>query len=262
MSGARSDLPGDPGLVPTKLRSERGPFVGTAPRPNPLRRMAREARLDRLLLELHRGFGWQRWWPARTPFEVVVGAVLTQNTAWTNVERALASLGRRVAITPARLLALEEDELALAIRSSGYYRAKAKKLRAVSDWYLDCGGLRALRKRRLEDVRAELLGIWGVGPETADSILCYAAGRRTAVVDTYTRRMLSRHGFVDVEMPYEELRDWLRERLVGSQLVYEEFHALCVRTGHGNCRPVAVCGSCPATAPPGFLVSGRGTGTG
>ena len=179
----------------------------------------------------------------------MVGAVLTQNTAWTNVERALASLGRRAPITPARLLALDEDELALAIRSSGYYRAKAKKLRAVSDWYLDCGGLRALRERRLEEVRGELLGVWGVGPETADSILCYAAGRRTAIVDTYTRRVLSRHALVDFDLPYEELREWLRERLVASQLVYEEFHALCVRTGYGNCKPKAVCGTCPATTP-------------
>ena len=231
------------------LRSERGPYVGTAPGRNRLRRMAREARLDRLLLELHHGFGWQRWWPARTPFEVVVGAVLTQNTAWTNVERALVSLGRRAPITPARLLALDEDELALAIRSSGYYRSKAKKLRAVSDWYLECGGLRALRERRLDDVRGELLGVWGVGPETADSILCYAAGRRTAIVDTYTRRVLSRHAFVDFDLPYEELRGWLRERLVASQLVYEEFHALCVRAGYGNCKPKAVCGTCPATTP-------------
>jgi len=211
--------------------------------------MARERGLDRVLMELAAGFGWQRWWPARTPFEVIVGAVLTQNTAWRNVERALASLAARTPLTPARLLALEEEELALAIRSSGYYRSKARKLRAVCAWYLDCGGLAALRGRRLEPLRRELLGVHGVGPETADSILCYAAGRRTAVVDAYTRRILGRHGLAPAEAPYEELRAWLAERLVPSQFVFEEFHALCVRAGYEHCKPTALCEGCPATTP-------------
>jgi len=245
------DPPDDPGLVPTTLANERGPVVGRIPR-RPIRRFAREPRLDALLLELYRGFGPQRWWPARTPFEVVVGAILTQNTAWTNVEHALAGLRQRVPLTPAALLGLRSDVLARAIRSSGYFRAKARKLQAVSRWYLERGGLRGLSDGPLERVRDDLLGVWGVGPETADSILCYAAGRRTAVVDAYTRRILARHGLLDADrLPYETIRRWLSERLVASQPVYEEFHALCVRAGNACCRPTARCPQCPATAPIG-----------
>ena len=235
--------------MPTTLANERGPLVGRLPR-RPIRRFAREPRLDALLLELHRGFGPQRWWPAKTPFEVVVGAILTQNTAWTNVERALADLERRIPLTPAAILGLRSDVLARAIRSSGYFRSKARKLRAVSRWYLERGGLHGLVDGPLERVRDDLLGVWGVGPETADSILCYAAGRRTVVVDAYTRRILARHGLLDAErLPYEAIRRWLSERLVASQPVYEEFHALCVRAGHAHCRPTALCPGCPATTP-------------
>ncbi len=223
------DLAGDPGLERTPLASERGPYVGRChARP---RRFARDPALERLLHELALGFGPQRWWPAETPFEVLVGAILTQNTAWANVERALLSLKARTPLTPARLLALREEELALLVRSSGYFRVKAKKLRALSAWYLEVGGLRTLAQAPLTRIRTELLEVWGVGPETADSILCYGAGRRVAVVDTYTRRLLSRHGFLDAGLGYEEIRAWLEERLVDSQAVYEEFHALCVRVG-------------------------------
>ena len=251
MSARTSDLPGDPGLARTPCVSPRGLYVGRC-HATP-RRFAHDARLERLLQELARGFGPQRWWPAETPFEVMVGAILTQNTAWTNVERALASLKARTPLTPARLLALPEEELAERVRSSGYFRAKARKLRALSAWYLAVGGLRTLAAAPLERVRAELLGVWGVGPETADSILCYAAGRRVAVVDVYTRRVLARHGLVEAELDYEELRAWIEARLVRSQAVFEEFHALCVRVGYGHCKPTPRCASCVATAPPGLV---------
>ena len=242
------DIPNDPGLAPTPRAGRRGPFVGT-PAPSKLERMAQPARLDRLLMELHRGFGWMEWWPAKTPFEVVVGAILTQNTAWTNVERAIAELERTVPLTPARLLRTPLGRLGQAIRSSGYYNAKANKLHAVSRWYLDVGGLTALRERPLGPLRDGLLEVWGVGPETADSILCYAAGRRTAVVDAYTRRVLSRHGLTAAELPYEDVRRWLERRLVPSQFVFEEFHALFVRVGTTGCKPTPRCAGCPATTP-------------
>jgi endonuclease-3 related protein len=216
--------------------------------------MAQDEEFDRVLMALARGFGFQHWWPAQTPFEVILGAVLTQNTAWTNVERALAGLRGVTELTPARLLALRDEELETAIRASGYFRAKAKKLRAVSQWYLDVGGLAAMRERRLEPLREDLLGVWGVGPETADSILCYAAGRRTVVVDTYTRRVLARHRFAGASdaatAPYETLRRWIGERLVASQFVHEEFHALLVRAGYGHCKPTPNCAQCPAPTPP------------
>src|SRR5262245_55575286 len=213
------DLSGDPGLERTRLRSPRGPYVGRATRA--LRRFAKDPALDRLLLELARGFGPQRWWPGETPFEVMVGAILTQNTAWANVEKALEKLKGSLALSPARLLALEDEELGTLVRSSGYFRSKARKLQELSRWYLEVGGLRTLSRAPLATIRAELLGVHGVGPETADSILCYAAGRRVAVVDVYTRRVLARHGFLDGALPYESIRTWLEERLVPSQAVFE-----------------------------------------
>ena len=249
-NGGWRDLPGDPGIERTGLRAPSGPYVGRCHR-RP-RRFARDPGLERLLGELARGFGPQRWWPAETPFEVLVGAILTQNTAWANVERALASLKARTPLTPARILALDEEELALRVRSSGYYRAKARKLHALCTWYLEIGGLRVLASAPLARIRAELLDVWGVGPETADSILCYGAGRRVAVVDAYTRRVLSRHGFLAAELGYEEIRAWLEERLIPSQAVYEEFHALCVRVGYDHCKPTPRCASCVATAPSGL----------
>ncbi len=251
------DLADDPGLVPSTQLSPRGPFVGTPPPKKHIARWAKDDRLERVIDELALGFGRQMWWPAETPFEVIVGAILTQNTAWTNVEKALTRLKSIGPLSPARLLALDDDRLREAVRPSGYFNAKAKKLRAISRWYLEVGGLRALIERPLAPLRAELLDVWGVGPETADSILCYAAGRRTCVVDAYTRRILSRHALVDGELPYETLRAWLEERLVDSQFVYEEFHALCVRVGYDNCKPSPACESCPATTPRG--VSGART---
>ncbi|MEW6073285.1 MAG: endonuclease [Planctomycetota bacterium] len=243
------DLPGDPGLLPTPHEGARGPFVGTPAR-RPIRRFAHDERLNTLFLDLQRAFGPQEWWPARTPFEVIVGAILTQNTAWGNVERALAGLSARSRLTPAALLALPAGELAAAIRPSGYFRTKARKLHAVSRWYLAIGGLAALRERPLAPLRRSLLGVWGVGPETADSILCYAAGRRTPVVDAYTRRVLTRHGFLPPAAGYEEVRGWLAARLVLSPAVYEEFHALLVRAGTHHCKPTPRCESCPVTENP------------
>lgn len=245
------DLSADPGLSPSPLASERGPYVGTPPPRRAPRRWAEHDGLDQLLRELHAGFGFQRWWPARTPFEVALGAVLTQNTAWSNVEKALANLRELGLVTPARVLAADGDELRSALRPSGYFNAKARKLCELSRWYLEYGGLAALREKPLERVRADLLGVWGVGPETADSILCYAAGRPSVVIDAYTRRILSRHGWVAADAPYEEMRTWLAERLRPSQWICEEFHALFVRAGYEGCKPTARCELCPASRPQG-----------
>ncbi len=242
------DLPGDPGLVASHSIAPNGqPFVGSPA--EGIARFAHDGDLERVAQGLYRGFGPQYWWPATTPFEVVVGALLVQNTAWRNAERALSALRTDGRLTPARILALREADLAELVRPSGSYRAKAKKLRAVCAWYLDAGGMRALRERPLEPLRAELLQVFGVGPETADSILCYAAGRRTPVIDAYTRRVLGRHGLADGAAPYEELRAWLSRKLVPSQPVYEEFHALCVRAGYGHCKPRPDCERCPAPTP-------------
>ena len=246
--GALIDLPNDPGLEPTALRTADGPRVGT-PLDLPVERFATDPALDRLLLELHRGHGPAEWWPARTPFEILLGAVLTQNTSWRNVELALAGLAAQTPLTPARILALPPERLEEAVRPAGFFRGKARTLRLLSRWYLENGGLRALRERPLEAVRSELLTVRGIGPETADSILCYAAGRRTVVVDAYARRVLGRHALLDPGLPYEEVRGWLAERLLPSQAIQEEFHALCVRAGKDHCKSTPDCASCPVTSP-------------
>jgi endonuclease-3 related protein len=242
------DLADDPGLVPTRTRGPHGPYVGTVGSRSPAR-FAAEPALDRVLRELAAGFGPQRWWPATTPFEVALGAVLTQNTAWRNVELALARLAATTRLTPASLLALAPERLEQAVRPSGTYRAKARKLRELCRFWLAIGGLATLRRAPLGEIRGALLGVWGIGPETADSILCYAAGRASPVVDAYARRVLGRHGLVDPDLPYEELRAWLLARLVRAQAVIEEFHALCVRAGADHCKPAARCETCPAPTP-------------
>ena len=221
----------DPGLAPTPHSGPEGLFVGTPPPARAPRRWAHDERLDAVLSDLSRIHGPQRWWPARTPYEVCVGALLVQHTAWRNVERAIANLRRARLLTPRRQLCSAGDELGAALRPAGTWRQKRTRLLLFADWYLESGGLRALKEPPLERARADLLALHGIGPETADAILCYAAGRRTVVMDAYARRLLERHGLVQSGLHLEELRRWVTERLVRSQWVHEEFHALCVRAG-------------------------------
>jgi len=246
--GSWRELPGDPGLVRTTLATDGAPWVGT-PGGRPVPRFARDAALDRVLCSLQARFGPQRWWPAETPFEVIVGAVLTQHTSWRNVRLALESLRALVPLTPATLASMEPDALARAIRPSGSYRVKARRLQSVSRWYLRVGGLAALARAPLESLRAGLLTVHGVGPETADAILCHAAGRATPVVDAYARRVLERHGLIPAGLPYERIRSELILGLEPSQVVFEEFHALCVRVGYDHCKPQPRCLTCPAPTP-------------
>lgn len=200
--------------------------------------MARTARLDRLLLGLHRQFGFQHWWPARTPFEVMVGAVLTQHTSWRQVERAIERLRAEDLLAPRRLLAAGREKLERAVRPAGTYRIKAGRLLALCESYERLGGLDFLREAPLARAREALLGVWGIGPETADAILCYAAARPTVVVDVYARRLLARHGMhAAARLPYADLRRWLGERLLEDAWVHQEFHALCVRAGRAQGRP-------------------------
>lgn len=252
------------------------PFIGAPQTPGvPIARFATDPALEALLQALARGFGRRYWWPARTPFEVLVGAILTQNTAWTNVERALANLHARGPLTAPALLALERQAdpaseppafdpadptthtLEALIRPSGAFRQKARKLVAASEWLLAVGGWPTLARAPLAELRAELLGVFGIGPETADSILCYAAGRPTVVVDAYARRVLDRHGLLpgalatagQAARPYAAVHAWLTARLVPDQLAIEEAHALFVAAGYDNCKPTARCATCPAPTP-------------
>ena len=196
---------------------------------------------------LARAFGPQHWWPGETPFEVMVGAILTQNTAWTNVERAIANLKDAGVLAPGRLLKCPQRRLARLIRPSGYFNIKARRLRSFLSW-LDAtadGDLRSLRRLRTRPLREKLLAVSGVGPETADSILLYALGRRVFVVDAYTRRFLSRHALVAADASYDEIQKLFENHLPKSVPLYNEYHALIVNLGKDICRPKPRCEVCP-----------------
>jgi endonuclease-3 related protein len=193
-------------------------------------------------------FGPQGWWPAQTPLEVCLGAVLTQSTNWGNVERALAALREETGLGFANLLALPEGELARLVRPAGFFNQKAKRLRLLLAW-LDgrCGGdFSFLESVPTGTLRAELLAIRGIGPETADSILLYALSRPVFVVDAYTRRAAVRHGWVDKRATYDALAALFTTRLACGPALFNEFHALFVRLGKDFCTKRSPrCHPCP-----------------
>ncbi|OYV76567.1 MAG: endonuclease [Chromatiales bacterium 21-64-14] len=193
---------------------------------------------------LQRAYGPQHWWPGDTPFEVMVGAVLTQNTAWRNVERAIAALKAHNALDPRVITTVPSTQLADWIRPSGYFNVKARRLRSFCAWYRDAGGLRRLSRWSTGRLRLALLAIHGIGPETADDILLYAFDRPVFVIDAYTRRIFGRLGVVQGAEPYEVLRGGM-ERVLGPETgLFNEYHALLVRHGKDVCRPRPRCGEC------------------
>ena len=198
--------------------------------------------------DLLRRYGPQRWWPADSPFEVLVGAVLTQNTAWTNVEKAVANLKRAKLLDPEKIRDVDLHRLAEVIRPSGYYRLKAKRLKAAVEWWL-----RRDPKAPLDVLRAQLLEVHGVGPETADSILLYALGLPSFVVDAYTRRVLTRHGLAAEDVDYDGMKRLFEGALAEDVALYNEFHALIVKVGKEHCGPTPRCAGCPLEnkKPPG-----------
>lgn len=194
-------------------------------------------------------FGKQGWWPGRTRFEVAIGAILTQNTAWTNVEKAIANLRRAGALSFRGMRALSEGKLAQLIRPSGYFNQKAKKLRTFLAWLAarDKGGsLKRALSGNLSQVRESLLSVKGIGPETADSMLLYAGDRPVFVIDAYTRRALERHGLASSKVGYEELRALFEGNLPRRVSLYNEYHALFVRLAKEHCAKRAPrCTDCP-----------------
>ena len=196
---------------------------------------------------LYRRFGPQHWWPARTRFEVIVGAILTQNTAWTNVEKAIKRLRTAKALTPERLHALPPARLAELIRPAGYFNIKARRLRAFTALLHDQhnGSLTRLFRLPTADLRLALLAVNGIGPETADSILLYAANRPVFVVDAYTRRLTERHGWTTPRAGYDDVARLFAQLVPASLPVYNEYHALLVALGKQYCRPTPRCDDCP-----------------
>lgn len=192
-------------------------------------------------------FGPQHWWPAGTPFEVAVGAVLTQNTAWSNVEQAIRALAAKQALTPAGILALPPSVLEQTVRPAGYFRVKAGYLRTLAAWVQQRApdGLASLAGSDAGDLRQELLGLRGIGPETADSILLYALGRPLVVADAYTRRIGARLGMLPEGTGYAAAQAYLARRLPSDAAVLGEFHALVVRLGKEFCGKRPRCSGCP-----------------
>lgn len=194
--------------------------------------------------KLHATHGPQHWWPGDSPFEIMVGAVLTQNTAWTNVEKAITNLKRARALTPQKILAAPKATLAAWLRPSGYFNVKAKRLRAFCTWLLAQGGVKKLASWPTPDLRNGLLSVHGIGPETADDILLYAFHRPVFVIDAYTRRIFSRLGLIEGKEQYETLRGRFEAALKTDAGLFNQYHALIVLHGKDTCRTKPRCDRC------------------
>jgi endonuclease-3 related protein len=197
---------------------------------------------------LHRNLGPQKWWPAETPFEVIVGAILTQNTTWKNVERAIANLRAAGLLDPARLARVRLPRLERLVRPSGYYRQKARKLKAFLR-FLDAefgGSLDRMFRLPTAALREKLLSVHGIGPETADSILLYAGNHAVFVIDAYARRVLARHALAGARVSYDDAQALFHHHLPREATLFNQYHALLVETGKRWCRArEARCEECP-----------------
>jgi endonuclease-3 related protein len=189
-------------------------------------------------------YGDQSWWPADSSFEVMVGAVLTQNTAWTNVEKAISNLKHVDSLTLEGLLALPDEALAQLIRPSGYFNIKAKRLKNLCLWLAENGGESKLAAVDTGALRSSLLQVNGVGPETADDILLYAFARPVFVIDTYTRRLFSKLCLIQGSEPYEDLRQIFEAELEADVSLFNQYHALIVRHAREKCQQTADCRHC------------------
>jgi len=202
-----------------------------------------------LYARLYKAFGPRYWWPGDSRFEIVVGAILTQNTAWRNVTRAITNLKAENLLSPHALYHVPVQDLAEVIRPAGYYNIKARRLKHfVGFLYRESGGdLDHLLAEDLDTLRERLLSVHGIGPETADSILLYAGNKPTFVVDAYTRRILFRHNLVPEEASYDELQSFFMDCMEPDPKIFNEYHALLVHLGHTYCqRKEPNCSGCPA----------------
>jgi endonuclease-3 related protein len=214
-------------------------------------KMIESDRVEAVYGRLGRAYGPQRWWPVTPPgetrprytggprtelqrFEVAVGAILTQNTAWSNASRAIESLHASGLMSPEALRGLDDESLGRIIRSAGYYNQKAKRLKVLAAFFLS----------REKITRESLLALGGIGPETADSIMLYAFGAPFFVVDAYTRRMFERLGLVHPGAPYEEVRRTFEWNLPRRKTLYQEYHALIVQHGKSVCKKAPLCNNC------------------
>jgi endonuclease-3 related protein len=208
-------------------------------------------RTTALLTEIYdkmlKRFGPQHWWPGETPFEVMVGAILTQNTNWGNVEKAIGNLKLRGVLDPHAMLRLAPETLAELIRPAGYFNIKTQRLRNFLSYFVENygGDVVRMRDRSLSTLREELLAVKGIGPETADSILLYALDKPSFVIDAYTHRVLSRHFLITEDADYNEMQNMMMSSFAEDAVHYNEYHALLVRIGKDFCKPKPQCENCP-----------------
>lgn len=211
------------------------------------KRKLKASQLRQVYTALRKNFGHQKWWPGDTSFEVMVGAILTQNTAWTNVEKAISNLKNANKLLFDALRRISKKKLAQLIRPAGYFNVKSDRLKCFLDFLSrECGSdFSKLRRKTMPVLRDKLLSVKGIGPETADSILLYALDKTSFVIDAYTKRIFSRHGLAKDHETYEQWRGIFMQALPNNRDLYKDFHAQIVRVGKDHCRKVPDCESCP-----------------
>ena len=208
--------------------------------------MREKQKLLSIYKKLYAHFGPQKWWPADSAFEVIIGAILTQNTNWKNVEKAISNLKLAKALNPKAILESRKSIIENWLRPSGYYRQKAKKLKVFVKYLFVKykGKLRLMFNKSIIYLREELLNLHGIGPETADSIILYAAGKRSLVVDAYTKRIGNRIGLYQT-VDYHQIKAYFEKNLPRSLEIYKEYHALLVELAKNYCRSTPLCKPCP-----------------
>ncbi|MFA7294935.1 MAG: endonuclease III domain-containing protein [Candidatus Omnitrophota bacterium] len=205
-------------------------------------------RVNHIFLRLYSVFGPQHWWPADSSFEVIVGAILTQNTNWSNVEKAIRSLKKKKCLNPRELLRLSPGKLGSLIKSAGYYNIKAARLKNFLKFFFDfySANIKRMGSQDLVTLRNQLLMVKGIGPETADSILLYALHKPVFVIDAYTKRIFSRHRLLAEDATYEQAQDIFMRNLKNDKKLFNEYHALLVKLGKDYCRKQnPKCEGCP-----------------
>jgi len=204
-------------------------------------------KLNKIYKKLYHHFGPRRWWPGDTKFEIIVGAILTQNTNWRNVEKAIDNLKKKKLLNPASLYKIPSKNLGALIKPSGYYNIKTKRLKEFMRYLFKKhgGSLRKMFDQDLHALRRELLEVKGIGPETADSILLYAGEKPIFVIDAYTKRILERHSLIDKDATYHQTQELFMNNLNKNVKLFNEYHALLVELGKTLCKKKPNCDSCP-----------------
>lgn len=208
--------------------------------------MQKQSRIKEFYNHLLGSYSRQKWWPADSRLECVLGAILTQNTSWKNAEKAIENLKKKDLINIQKLKKIGLSELAETIRPSGYYNQKAKKIKYFIEYFSEnYGSFEKMMEKDMNVLRYELLSLNGIGPETADTILLYALEKPSFVVDKYTYRLLNRHGLVPEHTTYQEMQELMVNNIEVNTGIYNEFHALIVKVGKNHCRNRALCEGCP-----------------